>query len=126
MQTTNLLPSVMPLGYDRFGNAYYVFPNDYNYVYVRMTEKSEEEMKAKINQEAPTKSLFMQSMNQIAREVSDENGRILRQFEKGLISQSTLNGKIKSKSLSNYQIINRCCQTIDRKANTPSWKVACA
>ena len=95
MQTTNLLPSVMPLGYDRFGNAYYVFPNDYNYVYVRMTEKSEEEMKSKINQETPTKSLFMQSMNQIAREVSDDNGRILRQFEKGLVSQSALNGKIK-------------------------------
>ena len=87
--TTDLLPSVMPLGCDRFGNAYYVFPRDYNYLYIRVTEKSETEMRERQNN---TNILtFNSNISDSQKEFT--NSYVLHQFDTGEISERELNGR---------------------------------
>ena len=89
--TTDLLPSVMPLGWDRFGNAYYVFPHDYNYLYVQVTEKSEMEMKERQNKKnsPPPSSSIVNADDK--KEFT--NFYLLHQFDTKEISEKELNGR---------------------------------
>ena len=87
--TTDLLPSVMPLGYDRFGNAYYVFPHDYNYLYVRVTEKSESEMKERQDKN----NVWNTHSNSPNDNKEFANSYILHQFDTDEISEMELNGR---------------------------------
>ena len=104
---TDLLPSVMPLGWDRFGNAYYVFPHDYNYLYVRVTEKSESEMKERQNKNSML--TFHADNPDGNKEVA--NSYILHQFDTEEISETELNGRNFLVDGEIWVLLHRGCQT---------------
>ena len=85
--STNMRGSVIPLGMDRYGNTFYLFPFDYNYLYMRTSDTILHRMK-----EIASKSPLLQSMNLVHSQMESDYSLYIKRYESGLLSGNGLCG----------------------------------
>ena len=86
--STNNRGSVTPLGMDRYGNTFYLFPFDYNYLYMRTSDIILSRMK-----EIASKSSLLQSMNLAHSHTDNDSSLYLTRYESGILSGNGLCGR---------------------------------
>lgn len=85
-ESTNLRGSIVPLGFDRFGNAFYLLPYDYNYLYMRTSDAILSKMKDIVTNSP------LQSMNEDHFQIENDPSVFVQQYESGLLSGKGLCG----------------------------------
>ena len=87
--STNNRGSVTPLGMDRYGNTFYLFPFDYNYLYMRTSDIILSRMK-----EIASKSSLLQSMNLAHSHTDNDSSLYLTRYESGILSGNVVGSEM--------------------------------
>lgn len=85
--STNMRGSVIPVGMDRYGNTYFLFPYDFNYLYMKTSDPILRRMK-----EVASKSPLLQSMNLVPSQREYDSFMYIKRYESGTLSGSVLCG----------------------------------